>query len=105
MLGLATLFTGPAAAIAVAVPQPDSAALETRVWRANIDMQVACSEQYNGEYTAIKNGNGCDAWKCQVDGRERGLNIDLYCTRRFGGDAYASCGGGTAWDWQCHDRT
>jgi hypothetical protein len=104
IVGIA-LLAGPAAAIAV--PSADdsaSQALQERKWRSNIDMQVACNEQYGGNYPAVTVGSGCDDWKCDVDGKKRGLSVDLYCIKRFGSDAYASCSNGV-YNWQCHDRT
>ena len=72
ILGLATLFTGQAAA----APKPESA-LEARVWRSNVDVAAACREQYNDRYSVVKNGGGCNDWKCKgEEGKEGGINMD-----------------------------
>lgn len=97
-------------ALASAAPSPPSApavdapALEARVWRSNIDVQAACTQQY-GQATAVRKGNACHDWKCVVNGgEEQSVSMLRYCEDRFGkGNVYAACGGGTVWDWQCHD--
>ncbi|KAK0719583.1 hypothetical protein B0H67DRAFT_483675 [Lasiosphaeris hirsuta] len=98
LMGLATF------ASAAAVPEQAAAALEERVWKANIDVTVACREQYNDMYAAVVVNNGCGGWKCKTGDSSKDVNMDNYCTRRFV-NAYAACGGGTVWDWQCHDRS
>ncbi|KAK4665433.1 hypothetical protein QC763_401745 [Podospora pseudopauciseta] len=98
----ATFLVAPA----IAAPAEEVAApLAKRVWLSNIDVQAACKEQYTNEYVAIDNGNGCGAWQCVINNNRYSVNMDSYCVRHHGGEAYASCGGGTKWDWQCHDRS
>ena len=100
-LSLTTATASPAAAAAGAT----TVNLETRVWRSNVDVSLACREQYGDKALVVRQDDSCGGWKCEINGDQRGLNMDLYCIRRFGSDAYAACGGGTVWDWQCHDRT
>lgn len=103
------LLAGPA--VAAAMPAADNSAppaLEARVWRSNVDVAEACRLQYNGNYAPVQVGNRCNGWKCDVDGQQRGINMDVYCVSKFGGDAYASCHDEImtgVWNWQCHDRT
>ncbi|KAK0666066.1 hypothetical protein QBC41DRAFT_231514, partial [Cercophora samala] len=98
----ATFLVAPA----IAAPAEEVAVpLAKRVWLSNIDVQAACKEQYTNEYVAIDNGNGCGAWQCVINNNRYSVNMDGYCVRHHGGEAYASCGGGTKWDWQCHDRS
>ncbi|KAK4212179.1 hypothetical protein QBC37DRAFT_425555 [Rhypophila decipiens] len=68
-------------------------------WLGNIDMNAACEFQYGGGTKAYTIGNGCNDWRCDGD---RGINVNVYCYNHFGSDAWATCGGGTVWDWQCH---
>ena len=105
------LLAGQVTAVAVAAPSSSSPnneaaplSLETRKWRSNIDMVELCSEQYDGPYKPVTRGDSCFDWACDVKGRQRGVNVNKYCTDRFGSDAYATCAS-SLYDWQCHDRT
>lgn len=102
-----TLLTNQATAIAIPSSAPEtplSPLLETRKWRSNIDMFELCREQYDGPYQPVTRGGSCFDWACDVEGRQRGVNMNKYCTDRFGSDAYATCASNIN-DWQCHDRT
>ncbi|KAK4176984.1 hypothetical protein QBC36DRAFT_345804 [Triangularia setosa] len=102
VLGLATFGN------AAAVPAEDTTAaapsLEKRVWLSNIDVQELCKQQVNSGASAIRKGNGCGDWRCLYANVEHHTNMALYCSNRHGTQAYAACGGGSVWDWQCHDR-
>ncbi|KAF9041648.1 hypothetical protein BJ165DRAFT_1350064, partial [Panaeolus papilionaceus] len=101
---LVALF-GAAACLASPAAAPEEVTITKRVWLSNIDVQAACKEQYTNDYVAITTGNGCGDWQCVLNNNRYSVNMDGYCVRRHGGEAYASCGGGTVWDWQCHDRS
>jgi len=99
------LLACPAAAIAV----PDSAyalqALQARAYISGIDIQLACSQQWGNNWLADNTGSTCDDWKCvNQSGELQGLNLDLYCTRNYGSNAYATCSGGV-YNWECDDRS
>ena len=103
-LAALTLLVNPATAAAATPPPPSSGNLEERAWLSNIDVAQACREQYGSSWVAVVIGNSCGGWQCRSGGASGGVNMLAYCNVRFGGDAYASCGGGTVWDWQCHSR-
>ncbi|KAK4671211.1 hypothetical protein QC764_602325 [Podospora pseudoanserina] len=101
LLGLATFGN------AAAVPAEDTTAaapLEKRVWLSNFDMQALCRQQVHNAASAIRKGNKCQDWRCIYNNVEYHANMALYCSNKHGTQAYAACGGGTVWDWQCHDR-
>jgi len=100
-----TLFTSPAAVMAM--PSGDNAApLEARKWRSNIDVTELCHHQWGNDWKATNIGNGCNDWRCKHGEQEGAANMNSYCSWKFPNDSiYAACGGGTVWDWQCHDRT
>ncbi|PPR03308.1 hypothetical protein CVT24_012590 [Panaeolus cyanescens] len=100
IVGAAACLASPAADLA-----QEEATFAKRVWLSNIDVQAACKQQYTDAYVAITVNNGCGGWKCILNNSQYSVNMDGYCVQRWGGEAYASCGGGTVWDWQCHDRT
>ncbi|KAK4173975.1 hypothetical protein QBC36DRAFT_193458 [Triangularia setosa] len=102
VLGLATISSAAAVpAEGVAATSPN---LEKRVWLSNVDVQQACIQQVNPGASAIRKGNGCGDWRCLYANVEHSVNMAVYCANRHGTQAYAACGGGTVWDWQCHDR-
>jgi hypothetical protein len=107
ILGFA-LLAAPAGAAAVPsteeVGQAAPQAVEARVWRSNIDVAQACREQHGNDWAAVVVNNGCGGWKCRRNDALGGVNMDAYCIARFGSGIYAACGGGTVWDWQCHDH-
>ncbi|KAK5658025.1 hypothetical protein OQA88_2580 [Cercophora sp. LCS_1] len=85
-----------------------AATFQTRALRGGVDVDEACRVQYGGNYRALKLGDYCDGWKCDVDGRHRGINMDMYCVSKYGGDALAKCADGWfsgVFNWECHDRT
>ena len=102
------LLMGPAAGTALSpVGQAQGQALEARKWLCNImqnEGAEACKQQYHGSYPPGSRNDKCDGWYCNVDGSQRGLNMDMYCTDRYGSNTYASCDK-SLWDWQCHDRS
>ncbi|KAK0745140.1 hypothetical protein B0T21DRAFT_359103 [Apiosordaria backusii] len=104
VLGLAT-FGNAAAVPAEGVEASTPNLLEKRVWLSNVDVQQACKDQVNPNASAIRKGNSCSDWKCLYANVEYSVNMAVYCSNRHGVQAYAACGGGTVWDWQCHDRT
>jgi len=113
MLFTSTIIATILASMAMAAPAADAAAdttapvLEVRALRGGVDVDEACRQQFGGNYGALQTGNGCDGWKCVVDGRHRGINMDLYCTMKYGGDALAKCDEGWwggVYNWECHDR-
>ncbi|KAK1753811.1 hypothetical protein QBC47DRAFT_404154 [Echria macrotheca] len=68
---------------------------------AAIDMQDVCHTQYSSDYTAVKDGDGCNDWKCLgPDGNRKGMNLNLYCYEQLGSGGYASCDR-NAWGWSC----
>ena len=100
-----TLFGGPATAIAV--PSADdlaNPALQARVWRSNINMLDACREQYGSTAVDRTVGGGCNDFKCAVGTNLAPVDVNAYCQKRFGSEAYAKCDK-SVYDWQCHDRT
>jgi hypothetical protein len=101
---LASQASAVAVPLAGGEPEHASQALETRVWRSYIDVEVACDEQHGPSWAASKEGNNCGDWKCVLNGEKRGLNMDTYCIKRYQSNAYAMCNGGV-FNWACHDRT
>jgi hypothetical protein len=105
-----TILITVAASLASAAPAADANTaplMEARALRGGVDVDEACRQQYNGNYGATQTGNYCDGWKCVVDGRHRGINMDLYCVTKYGGDALAKCDDGWwggVYNWECHDR-
>ncbi|KAF9041632.1 hypothetical protein BJ165DRAFT_1530330 [Panaeolus papilionaceus] len=96
-----------AAACLASPTASEEVTLAKRVPLSIIDLEAACQEQYGDVSVTIITGTGCYDWQC-VNNNENvnisGMDLNAYCVRHHGVNAYASCRG-TILNWECLDRS
>ncbi len=86
---------------ATALAMPDSALTLQARTTSGINVEAACNIYYGTSFSAVAAGSGCNDWVC-VRGSERyGLDFNQWCRDSWGGNSYATCGGGV-YNWVCN---
>lgn len=72
-------------------------------WAGGVDMEAACKQQFGSDWTA-QSGKGANDWLCikHSTGQSGTLDINGYCSKTYGGGAYADPQGGGKYDWGCY---